>query len=292
MHLLPHWQAAGHFSFLIFAFSPIPHRRKRLLAVAMGNSVSSEVATLRSTLSPPFSGSSAAAMGVVGTYSLDVEVEDTCFSTHRSSAICCGAGRGEFRVPWPCHCFGADCCCCPHSPRGAAWGAALAGGFHALLLEAGHMVARSADQRYSAVGVEGQAVHAPQNLLLANARQQLLAGWLPRANAFLLPYGLSCRAFNWVEDRRDDKGNKTGEVLRCAVQFYAQPAHGAPLLPGTGSGAPPGVVVVGGAGAPALPAAGYGSSVPAQSGAYFPPPPQQQLYYQGGEGATGAPKTV
>jgi hypothetical protein len=120
---------------------------------------------------------------------------------------------------------------------------------------------------YSALGADGRPVSdVQQNVLVANARRLLLQGWVAQANAYLAPFGLETRAYNWVEERRDDKGNKVGEVLRCALQFYAVPQLHAPLL-----------------GQEAAPAAAQG---------FFPAPaavvPLQQQYGT----ATGAPKQV
>ena len=269
----------------------------------MGAAPSREAQVLRAELHPPLTGAAAAAAGVIGTYSLDVELESpACGSAYRSSPIWCCCGREEFRVPWPCHCCGANCLCCPHAPRGEAWESALAGGFRAQLKEAGRMVARSAEQRYSALGAEGRPVSdAQQNVLVGNARGLLLQGWVAQANAFLAPFGLSTQAFNWVEDRRDDKGNKTGEVLRCALQFYQRPASLAPLLAGGGAGAgavaPFPQLALGGPPAPAITA---GTAPPPQffpppqqAPQYYPPPPpqQQQQYYQSDTGS-GAPKSL
>lgn len=240
----------------------------------MGAAPSMEAQALRAELQAPLRGAAAAAAGVLGTYALDVELESpTCGPTYRSSPIWCCCGREEFRVPWPCHCCGANCVCCPHSPRGAAWEAALAAGFAPMLRDAGAMVARSAGQRYSAQGADGRPVgDVEQNVILANARSQLLAQWQAHANAFLAPFGLSVRAWNWIEERRNDKGAKTGEVLRCAVQVYERSQHQAPLLEGSG----------------ALAAAG---SAPPQ---FYPPPPLQQqgAYQHPGNASSGAPKSV
>jgi hypothetical protein len=228
----------------------------------MGAKPSREEVALRGILAAPLAGVDARLAGVIGTLSLDVEVEDSCWCTCKSSPIWCCCGRGEFRVPWPCHCCGADCCCCPHAPRGDAWEAALAGGFRALLKEAGAAVHASAGQRFSAMDLEGRPVGVTQNVLLANARATLLQAWSARALPLLAPFGLSVSAFNWVEDRRDDKGNKTGEVLRCALQFYSVPQLPAQEAP--------------------------------EQGFYPPPPTEQQQYYQQGAAgaASGAPKQL
>ena len=234
----------------------------------MGGKPSREEVALRSVLGAPLTGAAARAAGVVGTLSLDREVEDLCcLPSFKSSPIWCCCGRGEFRVPWPCNCCGADCCCCPHAPRGDAWQAALAAGFGALLLEAGRAADASASQRYSAQDLEGRPVVTNQNVLLANARATLLQAWSARALPALAPFGLAVRAFNWVEDRRDDKGNKTGEVLKCALQFYAVPEAAAPLLGGAQAGAVPG---------------------------FFPPPPLPQYFQQqdGASAGSGEPKQI
>jgi hypothetical protein len=270
----------------------------------MGATPSREAQVLRADLQAPLTGAAAAAAGVLGTYALDVEMESpTCGSAYKSSPIWCCCGREEFRVPWPCHCCGANCLCCPHAPHGEAWESALAGGFRAQLKEAGHMVARSAEQRYSALGADGRPVSdVQQNVLVANARRLLLQGWVAQANAYLAPFGLETRAYNWVEERRDDKGNKTGEVLRCALQFYERSASQAPLLLlAGGSGAvapypaPPPQVALGGPPPPAGSAPQF-YPPPQQEAPHFYPPPrspqqqqqQQQQYYQ----SAGAPKTV
>lgn len=160
----------------------------------------------------PLVGDAARAAQVIGTYALDAELEESCCCNWTSSPICCCHHRGEFRVPWPCNCCGADCCCCPHSPRGAAWAAASAGVFPSLLAEGGQLAVSIA---------RAPRAPGPQLVAVGLERSEAFAQrWTPRANAMLAPYGLHCAVFHWVEDRRDDKGNKTGEVLKCAVQFY------------------------------------------------------------------------
>jgi hypothetical protein len=75
----------------------------------------------------------------------------------------------------------------------------------------------------------GAQVRVDNNMVLGAARTALFrAQWTPRANAFLARFGLSVQNYNWIEDRRDDKGNKTGEVLKSALQVYrgAQPTEG------------------------------------------------------------------
>jgi len=178
----------------------------------MGAQSSTEQA-LRSTLRPPLSGGG---QGIVGTLKLDAELNrGNCGDTHTCSDIWCCFYRGQFRVPWPCNCCGADCCCCPHSPRGPAWEMALAAGFGQLLAEAGAIAMATPPF------ASGESVSVL--VLLGTAREAALAPWAVRANDFLRQHGLSVAVFNWIEATRDDKGNQTGEVLRCAVQVYAGP---------------------------------------------------------------------
>jgi hypothetical protein len=66
-------------------------------------------------------------------------------------------------------------------------------------------------------------------VLLGTAREAALAPWVIRANEFLRPHSLSVAVYNWIEQTRDDKGNQTGEILRCAVQVYAGPGSQAML---------------------------------------------------------------
>jgi hypothetical protein len=179
----------------------------------MGGASSAEMAA-RSSLVPPLWGNSAAQAGVIGTYKLDAELNtDNCGSTSMSSDVFCCLYRGEFRVPWPCNCCGQDCCCCPHSPKGPQWEVALAAGFGQLLAEAGTIAMYTQPMAVMGGNVSVQAA-------LGNARNMTLAPWVQKANAFLRPHGLSCAVYNWVEEKRDDKGGKVGEVLRCAIQIY------------------------------------------------------------------------
>ena len=87
------------------------------------------------------------AQRIVGTYVLDTALnQDCCCAESPSSAIpcACAAPRNQFVVPYPCHCCGADCCCCPNSPAGPEWAAAMAGGFGQLLDELARAVLATA----------------------------------------------------------------------------------------------------------------------------------------------------
>jgi hypothetical protein len=161
--------------------------------------------TLRYPISPKFP-------GVIGTLALDYgETMNGCGGSGLDKPACC-VSHNMYRIPWPCHCCGADCFCCPHSPRGSAWDAALAGGFTSLLSEAATITATIR------LGASGYIALAE---LAAMRGRVLQEQWVPRANAFLAQYHLRTDAFAWVEDTHDDKGNKTGEVLRSALQFYS-----------------------------------------------------------------------
>lgn len=191
----------------------------------MGCRQSAEEQALRSQLQPPLSGARARAMGVIGTWALDADFEASGCGTGLTSPVCCCLYRGEFRVPWPCTCCGANCCCCPHAPAGAAFQAAMAGGFASLLAEAGRL-AMEALAGLAAGGAAAGMVAAdgsplPPHVLLGNLRAARFAErWTPRANAFLQAYGLRVAVFNYIVVRRDDKGNKVGEAACCALQFY------------------------------------------------------------------------
>ena len=96
----------------------------------------------------------------------------------------------------------------------------MAGGFGALLAQAGQL-AMAAVGGVAAGGLTADGQRLPPHVLLGHARAALFAEqWTPRANAFLRAYGLRAAVYSWIEERRDDKGNKTGEAARCAVQFY------------------------------------------------------------------------
>jgi len=123
---------------------------------------------------------------------------------------CCCFSRDDFYVPFPSHCCGADCDCCPSSPRGGAWEAALANGFGPLLAEAGSL-ARSI--KLSSPDYRGLAE-------LAHARAVLLnTHWVPRANAVLSGSGLRVAAFSYVFMKIKSEG-KGGWGSRCVLQFY------------------------------------------------------------------------
>jgi hypothetical protein len=195
----------------------------------------SRAAQLRATLRVPLTGAYARSAGVIGTLTLDYsETMNGCGGGGGGvdKPACC-TSRAAFRVPWPCHCCGADCACCLHAPRGAAWYRALAGGGVGALLADASAIAGA-----YRLGASGYVALAE----LAAARGLALeAQWTPRANAFLAAFGLHAAAFAWVEDRRDDKGNKTGEVTRTprtALQFYngvAQPGAVAVTAPAYGA---------------------------------------------------------
>ena len=122
----------------------------------------------------------------------------------------CCFSRDAFHVPFPCTCCGADCACCPHSPRGGAWEAALANGFGPLLAEAGPL-ARSI--KLSSPDHRGLAE-------LAHARAALLnTHWVPRANAVLSGSGLRVAVFSYVFVKLKSQG-KGGWSSRCVLQFY------------------------------------------------------------------------
>jgi len=221
------------------------------------------------------------AQRIVGTYVLDTALnQDCCCAESPSSAIpcACAAPRNQFVVPYPCHCCGADCCCCPNSPAGPEWAAAMAGGFGQLLDELARAVLATAATHEDGVS---------RLALLGRARQASAAPWAARANAFLARYGLCCAVFNFIQEKRDDKGNKYGEMLLCAVQVYGGtqlPAIVAPRAAGAVEGlAGPqqayGSGGGGGAGMVVLVAPqGYGQPYAQQP--YAQQPYAQQLYTQ------------
>jgi len=256
-------------------------------------------------------GSAPQPLRIVGTLMLDVVVnKDNCQPYRLASPFCCGTSRRTFSVGWPCPgtvgcwCFD-ECACCPHLPRGAPWEAALADGFGAALLEAAG-IAMGVDQSVAvSVGDDG-AGGLSRMALEGTARAAALAAWTPRANALLARHNLSCYAFTWIEEKRDDKGNKTGEMLLSAVQVYD--GQGAALAwakhqqhiarhrarfgggaPGAGPAgyAPPAAAwgaQGGGGGYQQQYQQQYAASAPpaqAQGGGFFPPPPP---------GAVGAAK--
>lgn len=223
---------------------------------SMGGSMSSPTdGILRASLIPPLRPRqlSVGGVAVLGTYSLNSEIyAGGCFQVSERSPVCCRSAE-EFGVPWPCHCCGSDCLCCPHAPRGPAWERALGAGFRGLLNEAGRTVKQTKVVDRSDASILAQ---------VGSARALIMAPWTQRANAFLQPFGLSCHVFNWIEDTRDDKGNKSGEILRCAVQIYkggfpAEFLIGGPVVP------VPFVAVV-----PPTP----GAYIPPSAPGFYPPP--------------------
>ena len=174
----------------------------------------------------PLTGKRARDAGVVGTVALDLTVANSCCcDTFKGSELCCCAYKGKYRVPWPCHCCGAECCCCPHLPHSPQYEQALQAGLRELIEEAGQIAFLEAPQpqnlqaAQAALAVSGE--RPAGHYVLGIARDMLLKQrWTGRANALLARYSLRVVVFNWVEDVRDDKGNKTGEVLKSALQFY------------------------------------------------------------------------
>ena len=135
--------------------------------------------------------------------------------------------RDAFNVPFPCHCCGADCVCCPHSPRGGAWEAALASGFGPLLAEAGPLarsIKLSSPDVGAAYGGLAELVHARESLLNTH--------WVPRANAVLLAHGLRVAAFSYAYKKPNDKG-WGGWSSRCVLQFYDNATYTAAQRRGT-----------------------------------------------------------
>lgn len=139
----------------------------------------------------------------------------------------CFSREDAFHVPFPCSCCGADCVCCPQSPRGGAWEAALASGFGPLLAEAGPL-ARSikliSPNYGAAYGGLAELVHARELLLNTH--------WVPRANAVLLAHGLRVAAFSYAFVMPPDKGY--GGWGSCSVlQFYDNATYMAAQRRGT-----------------------------------------------------------
>ena len=175
---------------------------------------------MRGALQPPLTGRIAASVGVIGTWALDADFEAGACGSIFSSPICCCFYAGVFRVPYPCNCCGAECCCCPHAPSGVAFQSARARGLDALIAEAGRLAMESV-MLVPANGMTPEGGQIPRHVLLGNARAELFEQrWTARANSFLKAFGLRVAVFNWIEARRDGKGNTIGEGLRCALQFY------------------------------------------------------------------------
>ena len=173
----------------------------------------------------PLVGAKARRAGVVGTIALDLVINPNfcCLGPFYGSDIWCFFYRGQFRVPWPCHCCGAECCCCPHLPHSPAFDQAMTRGLRELIAEAGQLAVAEAalPQHLDAARAAFQSEVPQMHYVLGLARDMLLKQrWTPRANALLASLGLRVAVFNWVEDQRDDKGNKIGELLRSALQFY------------------------------------------------------------------------
>ena len=201
---------------------------------------------------------------VIGTVALNKELAEGCCNTANLTVShtcnCCAPPR--FDIPWPAECFGYECRCCPHLPKGGGWESALAAGFGSLVVEAAQLTIVT--MRASLALPPHPAIHRHIIAGLEVMRAFAASGWLGRANAALQPHGLSVNAFCWVEEKHDDKGNKTGEAVRTALQFYAGP--------------PPVQIGV-------LPTVGPMGLVPAPQGMIPPPPPGSYVALGGGANA-------
>ena len=208
----------------------------------MGCELSKDILLRRELRAPPYDccskGVHPSGIPIVGTYALDsILVQDPCYRERVASAAACTpceSPRGVFSVPYPCSFMGSDCCCCPGSPSGPAWQSALGTGFGDMLRDAAQII------------VSSEAAPAPdvsRFAALGTARQARIAPWVESANAFLSKYGLSCAVYSYIEEKRDNKGVKTGEVLWSAVQIYRGSPPPAVVLPAGAAGglAPPGV---------------------------------------------------
>jgi hypothetical protein len=198
---------------------------------------------------PPLMDSAAREAGVIGSLKLDANEGVTTISLmaailplciRSDECVCCTyavthreacLSRDSFRVPFPCTCCGADCACCPHSPRGLAWEAALADGFGALLAEAGPL-ARSV--KLGALDCRGVSQLNLARVTLLNSH------WVPRANSLLLRHGVRVAAFSW-SDRFSERGVggwSTSTVLQFYDERVFQAWHGsAALTAGLSAGA-------------------------------------------------------
>ena len=186
----------------------------------------------------PLTGSDARKAGVIGSLELDANEGVATFSlmavilplcVRRDECVCCTCeitqreaccmSRDSFRVPFPCNSCGADYVCCPHSPRGVAWEAALADGFGALLAEAGPL-ARSV--KLGTLNLRGLAQLNLARLTLLNSQ------WVPRANVVLLRHGLRVAAFSWAF--KSENVCSTGTVLQFYDENVFQAWHGTAAL--------------------------------------------------------------
>ena len=197
---------------------------------------------------PPLTDSDARKAGVIGSLQLDANdgyrtlsltaaLMPLCF--RNEECVCCITeitereaclSRDSFRVPFPCNFFGADCVCCPHSPRGVAWEAALADGFGALLAEAGPLV-RSV--KLGTLDYRGVARLSLARVTLLNSQ------WVPRANVVLLRHGVRVAAFSWSYKfyGRGVGGWTTYTVLQFYDEKVFQTWHGTAALTAGLSGA-------------------------------------------------------
>ena len=122
----------------------------------------------------------------------------------------CCFSRDDFYVPFPGSCCAVDFACCPSSPRGEAWEAALANGFGPLLAEAGPL-AHSIKLSYPDYRALAELAHARAVLLNTH--------WVPRANAVLSRSGLRVAAFSYAFVKPQSNG-WGGWSSRCVLQFY------------------------------------------------------------------------
>jgi hypothetical protein len=177
----------------------------------------------------PLSSAAAREAGVIGALMLDSNEAVADFSllkclcdwpcVDQNDSVCCAWEKDDratccfsrVYVPFPCNCFGADCACCPHSPRGGAWETALASGFGPLLAEAAPL-ARSV--KLGSTDYRGLVE-------LARARAVLLnTNWVPRANALLSGCGLRVSAFSYAFAHPLSTGGRRNWGTRCVLQFY------------------------------------------------------------------------
>ena len=177
----------------------------------------------------PLSFAAAREAGVIGALMLDSNEAVADFSLlkclcdwpclDQNDSVCCTWEKDDratccysrVYVPFPCNCFGADCVCCPHSPRGGAWDAALASGFGPLLAEAAPL-ARSV--KLGSTDYRGLAELARARAVLLNTQ------WVPRANAVLSGSGLRVAVFSYAFAHPASTGGRRNWGTRCVLQFY------------------------------------------------------------------------
>ena len=128
----------------------------------------------------------------------------------------------------------------------------MAAGFSTLLQEAG-MLAMQAISSNIPIPVSSSDASANHyvrpHMKVAYNRMLMLHPWTMKANAFLQPYGLFITISNWIEETRDDNGNKTGEFLCSALQVLeiGSPPHAISraraAMQGPGAGVPANVII-------------------------------------------------